>query len=368
MTKRPSHPEKGSLPIIVWDGLGLSAQYSGIGVYGQSLFNSLNDLGCMPHVAALDGEMPPYVPEAQQLKVRSFENKFLSKVQKLKPCYPLWTYGACKETWPNSGVIFHGLSNLNLPLLRSKRSDDRFVVTIHDMISLNLEDVTALSLQLMSVLPRVIARADKIITGSYWTKIQLLERFGSGLSDKIFNLGYGTNVPADLGREWSLRAIDGLAIGRGESYKRLEMFVNMAERMPEKRFVLVTNEQGRRRVKTPLPNLEVISNISTTQLEVLYANSKVFVHPSLYEGWCLPAADALARGLQLLYCRGSGIDEVAGFGKKLAKGLNREAPLDDWVAGFLSLVSKEPPKGEQPMLPSWLEIAQKTLKIYESLL
>jgi hypothetical protein len=141
MNLRPSLHEQGTVPMIVWDGLGLSAEYSGIGVYGQSLYRALNDLGCTPHVAALKGDMPSYVPEGFQIKVLKSENKLVSKLQKLKPFYPLSTYNACKETSADAGLIFHGLSNVNLPTVLSKRNSDRFVITIHDIIPKSLTNL-----------------------------------------------------------------------------------------------------------------------------------------------------------------------------------------------------------------------------------
>lgn len=355
-------------PTIVWDGTGLSRDYSGIGVYGRLLYEALGELGCSPCVVAFDGAIPAYVPAEQQIKIAHSSNLIFAKLEQLKPFHALSTYGASKERWPDKGLIFHGLSNVNLPAFLKKRSRDRFVITIHDLIPFNLEEISPLALQMRALLPRVIERADKIITPSYWTKIQILEQFGAHLSDKIENVGNGTVSSPIVGKVWNEREIDALTIARGEKYKRLELISAIAGKLSSKKFTVVTDERGEKILRDRPSNVNLLKDVAAAELEELYANSKALLHPSLYEGWCFPASDALARGLMLLYCRGSGIDEVAACGKKLSKGLKQEASIDDWVSALEALVAKGPQQPEAPRLPSWLEIAQKTLKIYDSLL
>jgi glycosyltransferase involved in cell wall biosynthesis len=364
----PQQETGGALPVVVWDGLGLAAEYSGIGVYGAKLFEALCELGCQPYVASFEGATPSFVPKSQQITLDRSKTKIARRFEALKPIHPIATYRASTERWADLGLIFHGLSNINLPLLLRKRRIDRFVVTIHDLIPLNLDELTPLGIQMRMILPWLIARADRIITPSYWTKLQILEHFGAHLSERIDNLGNGLSPPPRVTKVWSERTIDGLTVSRGECYKRLEMVASMARNMPAKRFTVITDARGKKILGQGLANVTVLENVSPADLGDIYQNSKVLIHPSLYEGWCFPAAEAVSRGLSMVFCRGSGIDEVASSAKKQVIGLNAEAKIDDWTSAFASLLDKDRSSGELPKLQTWSEVAQKTLKIYQSLL
>lgn len=362
--------EKGNMPMIVWDGLGLSMERSGVGVNGAMLYQALKELGCVPYVLSFADETLSYVSPDRALKLANGTNPLWDRFLKLKPIYPICSYRSRKELWPELPVIFHGLSNINLPVGLSKKPTDRFVISIHDIIPLNVNRLSPLAIQMSLLLPRVIARADKIITGSYWTKIQLMERYGLGLADKIHNIAYGTLPPPETFKSSSAtKSIDGLSIARGEDYKRLDFLVSLAERRPFHQFALVTDELGQQMVANAPKNLQVLSRQTRLEIETLYRKARVMIHPSLYEGWCLPVADALMRGLFVLYCKGSGIDEVTSFGAKgQTLGLPREAKIEDWISSFDLLVNKDPITKVEAKLPKWSEIGQKTLKIYKSLL
>lgn len=369
MKKRPSpQSDRAKSPMVVWDGLGLSVAHSGIGVYGAMLYGSLCKLGCEPYVMSFSDEKIPYVANNHHVQIPASSQNWAKRLLKLKPFYPIQTYREQKQLWPDDPVVYHGLSNLNLPLFSRRKPGDKFVISVHDLIPLHTNPRSALSIQMKLLLPGILARADRIITGSYWTKIQLVERFGVHIADKVENLAYGTMKPEWKASTWDKRTIDVLTIARGEEYKRLYLIVEMAKRRPECKFALVTDDSGARAVAHRPPNLNVYSHISRAKIEELYSDAKVMVHPSLYEGWCLPAADALSRSLYLIYCRGSGIDEVAAYAQNQSYGLSRDATVDDWTNALSMVLDIGDFKVDQANLPSWSEIASKTLKIYQSLL
>ena len=265
-------------------------------------------------------------------------------------------------------MIYHGLSNINLPCVGHKRESDKFVITVHDIIPLLVAEHSALALQMQSLMPRVLDRADHIITGSKWARDTVLARFGEKYSQKISALGYGTKTPKGDGQAASShKTIDGLSIARGESYKRLEIIEVIARKHPDHKFAVVTCESGRRQLAAAPSNLKVHVQLTGRELEQLMARSKIFIHPSLFEGWCLPAADALVRGLHVLYCQGSGIDEVVEGHTERATGLSRTAALADWCEAFTATISGFKPAEKAPDLKKWSDVGQKTLQIYQSL-
>jgi glycosyltransferase involved in cell wall biosynthesis len=55
-----------------------------------------------------------------------------------------------------------------------------------------------------------------------------------------------------------------------------------------------------------------LSGISDEQLSELYGSAEVAVVPSLYEGFSLPAVEAMASGVPLVATTGGALPEVAG--------------------------------------------------------
>ncbi len=376
MPTRPSHTsDENKSPAIVWDGLGLSNEYSGVGSYGKHLYEALGHLGVRPKVVLHSKADVTYVQVSDRIEMDIWSRINAAKrLYQLKPIFPLFAYRQAQKhlqktpSQTQDAMIYHGLSNINLPCFGHKRGTDKFVITLHDIIPLLVGEHSALALQMQSLMPRVLERADHIITGSKWARDTVLARFGAKYSGKISALGYGTETPkGDWPSASSHKTIDGLSIARGESYKRLEIIEVIARKHPDHRFAVVTCESGRRQLAAAPTNLQVHVQLTGRELEQLMANSKIFIHPSLFEGWCLPAADALVRGLHVLYCQGSGIDEVVEGNTEQATGLSRAASLADWCEAFTASISVFKPAEKTTALKKWSDVGQKTLQIYQSL-
>lgn len=361
----------------MWDGLGLSNRYSGIGYYGYQLYQGLAECGAQPYTTTLEKSEPWFVPTEKRLPLMtgtlltgSVRARILPKTIGLKPIFPNISYGRSQQLAP--GIIYHGLSNINLPTVGIKRPKDRFIVTIHDLIPLILDKGSLLALQMQFLLPRVLARANAIIAPSVWTKNHLAEKFGSEIFEKTVVIPNGTRNPRTfekrISKNLSAKTMDVLIVARGEVYKRLVLVKEVACALKDHSFALVTDEIGKRQMGDAPPNLRVYTKVNDNELEALFQCSKVLLHPSLYEGWCLPAADALVRGLHVVYCSGSGIDDVCRYSQSQTTALSREQPLANWIdATKVAIDSYDNRLGELMSLPTWLETAEKTLKIYRSL-
>jgi Glycosyltransferase Family 4 len=386
----PSHTiDENNSPLIVWDGLGLCNEYSGVGTYGHSLYTALATRGIRPYVVVNSAEGSAYVTGERRLEIgskgssetplmpqlipRLIPQLIPAKLRAMKPIFSLCAYSRAKSEFPKStstdprAMIYHGLSNINLPAVGRKRTGDKFVITVHDIIPLLAGENTALALQMKILLPRVLERADHIITVSSWTRQTLIEHFGNRLFRKITVIGNGTAPVDDVTAAMAAstqKTIDGLTIARGESYKRLEIVEAVARGHPHSKFAVVTCAQGRQRLVHAPENLKVHVQLTGQELQGLMASSKILIHPALFEGWCLPAADALSRGLHVMYCTGSGIDEVVANHPQRASGLTSKASLADWCDGFKAALSAYDPQLKAPVLENWSDVAKKTLNIY----
>ncbi|MFJ1269611.1 glycosyltransferase family 4 protein [Legionella lytica] len=56
----------------------------------------------------------------------------------------------------------------------------------------------------------------------------------------------------------------------------------------------------------------ILTHVNDAELRALYQNAQFFLYPSLYEGWGLPIAEALASGKMVLASEGGSIPEVGG--------------------------------------------------------
>jgi len=73
--------------------------------------------------------------------------------------------------------------------------------------------------------------------------------------------------------------------------------------------------------------VEFVSGISDERLVELYASSQVAVVPSLYEGFSLPAVEAMASGTPLVATTGGALPEVVGADGREVRAGPRECPV-----------------------------------------
>lgn len=365
---------------IIWDGLGLSSPYSGVGYYASRLYEACVGSGRRPRVTTFGKDVPPFVDANELLTIDPLKSapfgtrNFFAKVGRLKPVFSSLSYHEITQHYPS--VTYHGLSNINIPVFVKPREQDRFVVTIHDIIPLLKNDLSPLSIQTRILLPRVMGLANAIIVPSHWTRKTLLDVFGDTHESKIHIIPNGTATTAHLLTERTVLAnevtCDVLSVARGEAYKRLELVLAIARALPALSFNIVTDHAGRVRLAGAPENVKIFSALKQAELAQMYQRSRVFLHTSLFEGWCLPAADAVMARRFVVYVKGTGIDDVCAFAAERCLALEPEASLDSWVEAVRSIVAQfqEPSASEHKAieLPTWESCAEKTLKIYDSLL
>src|SRR5262249_8536194 len=127
-----------------------------------------------------------------------------------------------------------------------------------------------------------------------------------------------------------------LTVGRFEPYKRMDYLVRVLRQLPEKYCgTLVTNGAGTAWCRGAAADLlssgrlELKTDLNAPTLEKEYASADVLLHPSLYEGFCLPAVEALASGCAVVYQSGSAMDEI--LAPNVAVAMAKDAPVDHWV-------------------------------------
>src|SRR3989441_13296768 len=107
--------------------------------------------------------------------------------------------------------------------------------------------------------------------------------------------------------------------------------------------------------------------LSDEDLRALYSTCRIFIYPSLYEGFGLPPLEAMACGAPVVAGRVPALQEVLGRAARLVDPLNVEA-----LAGsIVELIENDEerrrlasngPKHAAKF--SWKETARRTLKVY----
>jgi glycosyltransferase involved in cell wall biosynthesis len=359
MSGRP----KADPGMILWDGFGLQSLYSGVGRHAWELLQALkrqaSSPGIIPSVPALDSHFSPYLLP-----------KTIGWPQsRIKPWALLWS-----EQWirtylrEHDGIsVFHGLSNYNVPSLKSSKL--RTVLTIHDLIPILQKDQVsaALGLYLRYQLPRAIAAADAIICVSQWTEHTLHDHYPESRGKTVM-IPNGWPHP----REKSQKNKDSelLTISRHESYKRLDLIPAILKHLPPHvRWTVVTDEVGLDRLaRDPNPRLILKTRISEHEMQDLHAGADLYVHPSRLEGFCLPAAASISHGVPVIFTKGSGIDEVVG---EAGMGLLPGDEARRWAAAIEELLSRtdraELCRARNAAAMSWEDVAARTRALYDKL-
>ena len=117
--------------------------------------------------------------------------------------------------------------------------------------------------------------------------------------------------------------------------------------------------------------LRLTGYLGDAELRALYSSCRIFVYPSLYEGFGLPPLEAMACGAPVIAGRVAALQEVLGSAARLFDPLNVEA-----LAGSIvelmeneeerSRLASNGPKHAAKF--SWAETARRTLNVYRDVM
>jgi glycosyltransferase involved in cell wall biosynthesis len=250
------------------------------------------------------------------------------------------------------------------------------VVTVHDLSFERHPEFMPFHDRLLfrTLVPRSVARAERVLAVSEWTKRDLVERYGiaeekivvtpNGV-DEIFHPNgaaptrprYALFVGAIQPRKDPLTALEALALLDDD----LGLVVVGAEK------------RGADEVRTAVRRLglggrvEFAGHVELDELAALYRGAACLVFPSRYEGFGLPVLEAMASGTPVVAAATGALPEIAGDAAvlvepadpaALAGGIERAlADRDRLVAAGL----------ERARRFSWADTARRTLDVYREL-
>ena len=206
-----------------------------------------------------------------------------------------------------------GLDVLHCPTFRAPlRSPVPLVVTVHDLAVLRHPDVFNRWSRTYGrlVVPRVVRGADRVIAVSEFTKRELVEL--TGVRDERIRV-----IPNAIDETFTSDgpAAEGdyvLTVGTIEPRKNLPRLFEAVHGLDLELRVVGEEGWGRSDVDVGLHHFRFLGRISDQLLAQQYRNARVFVYPSLYEGFGIPPLEAMACGAPVVTSRGGALEEVVG--------------------------------------------------------
>src|SRR3989344_3275669 len=283
-------------------------------------------------------------------------------------------------------------TNATMVPVRSART--KLVLTVHDLAFLHFpEAIERRNLRfLQEFCPPAIQRADRIVAVSQSTKNDIVNKFGVQ-EEKIVvipNAAAGNFQPQDPERcriiiqeRYQVAKPYLLFVGTMEPRKNVTLLLAACEQLaPELQqvYALVLigmkgwQQSGLQHAIAKLQEkMTVITPgyISQEELPLFYGAAKLFVFPSLFEGFGIPALEAMACGTPVLVANNSSLPEVVGAAAMLFAN-NNVADLKEKLLILLKdnqLREQMREKGfQQAQKFSWLASGKKLRDLYAELL
>lgn len=282
--------------------------------------------------------------------------------------------------------LFHATHYVIPPLARA-----RAVVTIHDIIHVLypqfLPNRAALYYARVMI-RRALRRADRIITVSNNSKRDLVDYFGIAPSriEVVYN-GVAGRFRADLPRaerervaaKYGLPRPYLLFLGGEKPHKNVRNVLRAfaearrTRALPHALVLAGPMPPNRSRVEALIAALDLGPRVfrpgvvPEEDLPGLYAGADAFLYPTLYEGFGLPVAEAMACGVPVLTSSTSALQEIAGGYAYLVDPMD----VDAIARGIVDLATDPARRAEFAELGkrraadfSWDRAAGETLRVY----
>jgi glycosyltransferase involved in cell wall biosynthesis len=242
---------------------------------------------------------------------------------------------------------------LHCPTFRGPfRARQPLVVTVHDLGVLRHPEWFNRWTSTYSriAVPRVVAAAARVIAVSEFTKRELISLLDVP-DEKIRVVPNGVeDVFTPDGPPAQGDYV--LAVGTLEPRKNLARIAQAVD--GELRVVGVRGWGG----VAPPPNVTWLGDVDDEELAALYRGARCLVYASLYEGFGIPVAEALACGCAIVTSRGSAMSELAADAATYVDPTSVESIRE-------GIAQATPPAPTR--VATWPEVAARTRAVYEEL-
>jgi len=230
-----------------------------------------------------------------------------------------------------------------------------------------------------------IYRSDMIITGSSYTKQEILDRLDFQ-EDKIRVIYHGVNhhlfkIYKDIELDFKLPPKFILSVGSIEPRKNLLGLLkayNLLDKNIKNEYKLILvgfkgweNQEIMEIINQNRDSIRYLGFISNSDLAKVYNLATCFVYPSFYEGFGLPIVEAMACGTAVVSSNSSSLPEVGGDAVLYCNphNINEIKQMIEKLLSDKSLREKMIKKGlKQAQLFSWDKSAKEHLEVFKEIL
>ncbi|HEV7744796.1 MAG TPA: glycosyltransferase family 1 protein [Pyrinomonadaceae bacterium] len=369
------------------DGLPLTAAKTGVGHYTFELALALANLASSSQIEIVYPSTYPVIAPDEQKTTSLPPNLTLKRVAVGTLGKHWWSIGLPRYISSSGLDLFHG-TNYDIPLRRRCAT----VLTIHDLSQL-LHPQTHEKRSVRRArrrLPLMARSADSIITPTESVRHEVCEHLKVN-PEKVFAVPEAARAcfrPMPFAATKEVRQRLGvsedflLAVGTLEPRKNLAVlvsaFAEVAGAQPGRNTQLVI-AGGRGWLSGPLfaaierspvrDRILLTDYLHDEDLQALYASCRVFIYPSLYEGFGLPPLEAMACGAPVIVSRISALAETTGdaarFFDPQSSGSLTESLLELMVDDNAENRSRLSTLGERRSAEfSWDRTARETMQVY----
>jgi len=289
-------------------------------------------------------------------------------------------------------AITHIMFGEESSILKLKKPSKKTIVTCLDLIPiLHPEGLSKPNQIFQKWCLSGLKKADHIIANSEFTKAQIQKAFKIP-KEKITviypaiskNIKPLSGIPSEFFTKYHINPrkeyllyIGALDLPRKNLKTLLSAFAKITAKKPQLDLILIGHSYNKERLKQLLiphesiaNRIHIFQNISNKDLPLFYNLAKLFIFPSLYEGFGLPPAEAMACGTPVITSNATSLPEVAGDAAIQAPCIDPEHLAKKIITTLespelLELLSQKGP--EQSKKFTWELHTKKTHDLYEKL-
>lgn len=371
------------------NAMPLRSPLTGIGQYTLNLFRALEETGSVEGQYFYGSHWAREIVPAHSAAIDSVKKA----VKRFVP-YPYVVTRAAQSLafargiWRHRPEIYHEPNYMVLPFR------GRVVTTFHDLSALHMPELHPPDriAHWRRHLPKTLARADHFLTDSEYVRQEIINELKVEPSRvTAAHIGvsseFAPRTPAQTATALAKHQLKHgeylLAVGTLEPRKNLATALLAYAALPTALqaaypFVVAGQEGWKNEALTQTiaslkahGHLRFLGFVDQADLPNLYAGARAFVFPSLYEGFGLPIAEALASGIPSVTSTASCLPEIVGNAALLVDPYDVDSMasalarvLDDSAAR--AALGRQGP--QQASHFTWQACAHKTLEVYRQLL
>lgn len=242
-----------------------------------------------------------------------------------------------------------------------------FVTTIHDLILHRFPNNASFFKRgaYRSLFSHAMKHARRIITVSPFVRSEIESVFGSSIAEKTRVVLEGVDASFHPASEFSIDRVRKtyalnrpyfLYVGNAKQHKNVPLLIDAFRASGRTDCDLILICGGKESEKLlPLPaHVRQLKDVSDADLPALYSGALALATASLYEGFCLPVAEAMACGTPVIATNGTAIADIA-----TGKAMLIDPTADAFAAAF-----KNPPVRREPyVIGTWSKTAEETVAV-----